>query len=82
MSMQSETREFVGCGASAFVPEQDRRAILCWFNLTLCAAAAPFVVVMPLRRKWSTSCGLERLDRRVLADIGLMEADVVAAVNA
>ena len=30
----------------------------------------------------STGRGLECLDRRVLADIGLMETDVVAAVNA
>ena len=68
--------------AQAHLPRVPERVdMLRWLSVGLCAAATPFVLLKRLRRKWSTGRDLERLDRHVLADIGLVQADVVAAVN-
>ncbi len=85
MSTQIETREHMDFGAEdaqAYLPRVPERSdMLHWLEVGLCLAAAPFVLLARLRRKWSTGRDLERLNRHVLADIGLVQADVVAAVN-
>ena len=86
MSMQSETREGMGFGAPNAARDYldwlpHGAQMLRWLNRALCTAAIPFMLVTRLRRKGSTGRDLERLDRHVLADIGLVKADVVAAVN-
>ena len=86
MLTESETREgseFVAGGAAVerFGWLPDGGEIADWLMDALCVVTAPFVLLMRLRRRLSTGRDLERLDGHVLADIGLVKADVVAAVN-
>lgn len=86
MFTESEARgslEFVAGEAAAdrvrWLP--DGEEMVGWLMDAMCAVTAPFVLLMRLRRRLSTGRDLELLDRHVLADIGLVKADVVAAVN-
>lgn len=86
MSTQIETRERIEFGAPEGVQAvlrrlPDRTALRHWLRMGLCVAMAPLAFAWRLRRRGSTGRDLERLDRHVLADIGLVKADVVAAVN-
>ena len=86
MSTHIETREHMEFGmaeeAQAFFRRSsDGARMRHWLAVALCTMTAPFVFAQRLRRKWSTGRDLERLDRHVLTDIGLVQADVVAAVN-
>ncbi len=86
MFTESETRgslDFVAGETAAdrvrWLP--DGEEMVGWLMDAMCAVTAPFVLLTRLRRRLSTGRDLERLDRHVLADIGLVKADVVAAVN-
>ena len=82
MSTQIETHPSVGFGKAEGGQWRSLwNDAMRWFNVALCMVAAPFALAGRLRRKGSTGRDLERLGRFVLADIGLVKGDVVAAVN-